>query len=151
MAPHRVLVVDDNASLAATVAEILGDYGFEVHVVSTGAQALIAWRTRPADLVVVDVDLPDVGGLTVARRIARRRGDCGLVVMSARDPQRLIPLCEDLGAVFLAKPFSPSHLIATVRLIVERRRALATGESRPSLRLLGPRKPAALLQHSRLR
>ena len=146
--PQRVLIVDDNESLAATVADILSESGFEVEVASSGAQALVAWRSRPADLVVVDVDLPDIGGLTVARRLLRR--SAALVVTSARDPERLIPMCEQLGAVFLAKPFSLSHLVATIRLLFERRgwrEALAAPEGRPPSRLLGPRKPRALLQH----
>jgi two-component system catabolic regulation response regulator CreB len=149
---RRVLVVDDNRSLAATVAEILSDGGYEVDVVTSGAQALITWRSRPADLVVLDVDLPDIGGLAVARRLARRVAHLGLVVMSANDPQRLIPACEELGAVFLAKPFSPSHLMATVRLILDRiQRRVPTEDTRPATRLLGPRKPLALLQHFRQR
>jgi len=146
-----VLIVDDNRSLAETMADVLGRSGFEVNVVCSGAQALSASRSRPADLALVDVDLPDIGGLTVARRLAHRAGGCRLVVMSARDRHRLIPLCEELGAVFLAKPFSLSLLKATVRLIFERRRRRSKGVAtmpRPSRRLLGPRKPRALLQQS---
>jgi len=152
MAQARALVIDDNRALADTVAEILAERGFEVEVASSGVQALVRWREHPADLVVLDVDLPDIGGMTLARRLARRTAGCNLVVMSARDPQRLLPRCEELGAVFLAKPFSPAHLIAAIRLML---RPQATPRRSPppsghgQRRLLTARRPRALLQHSR--
>jgi DNA-binding response OmpR family regulator len=151
MSGCRVLIVDDNAGLAETMAGILADEGLDVDVASSGAQALIAWRTQPAQLVLVDVDLPDIEGIRLARRLAGR-GGCSLLVMSARDPQGVVRQCEELGAVFLAKPFTPSRLLATVRAVLEkRRRARKPKRAASSRRLLGPRKPRALLQHSRRR
>ena len=152
MASQRALIIDDNRMLAATVADILSESGFEVDVAYSGLDGLIMWRERPADLVIVDVDLPDIGGLKIARRLLRRAVECHLVVMSAEDPQRLLPLIEELGATFLAKPFTPSHLVATVRLVVQQRtarRVLSAGQGRGARRLLGSRRPPALLQHSR--
>jgi len=147
----RALIVDDNRGLAETVADILSDHGYEARVVSSGVQALVAWRTGPADLVVLDVDLPDIQGVTLARRLARRAAASLLVVMSASDPKALMPLCEELGAAFLAKPFSPSHLLAAVQRIGQRRasqhKSAKEGQS-GERRLLGPRKPRGLLQHS---
>jgi len=150
MAATRVLIADDNMALARTVGEILSDQGYDVAIVSTGAQALVAWRERPADLVVVDVDLPDIRGLTVARRLAQRHGGCALLVMSAGDARDLMPLCEELGARFLAKPFGPSHLLAEVRAILKQRAEKARAR-RPTRRLLASREPKALLQHRRRR
>ena len=49
MATKRVLVADDNCTLADTVGEILGDHGFDVTIVSSGPQALITWRERPTE------------------------------------------------------------------------------------------------------
>ena len=121
MTAFRALVIDNNLALAETVAEILADRGYAVDVATSGVQALVAWRNRPADLVLLDVDLPDIGGLALARRLARRAGGCTLVVMSAGDPQRLTPLCQELGASFLAKPFTASHLATVVRLVVQQR------------------------------
>lgn len=147
---NRVLVADDNVALAETVADVLADEGFDVAVVSSGAQALITWRKRPSDLVVVDVDLPDIDGLTVARRLSRRPQGCSLVVMSARDPEALFPRCEELGARLLPKPFSPTHLLDAVRTMLEERiRRAAAASGRTARRLLGPRTPRALLDHFR--
>jgi two-component system response regulator RegX3 len=150
MASRRVLVADDNVSLADTVGEILGDHGFDVTVVSSGAQALIAWRERPADVAVLDVDLPDIGGLRIARRLSQRRHRCGLVIMSAGDPEILVPRCDELGAGFLPKPFSPTRLLDTIDESFERR-AEALAEIATHLRLLGPPVPKALLEYFRRR
>ncbi len=146
MAKRRVLIVDDNTDLAETVAGILTDEGFEVAVVATGAQALIAWRARPAELVLVDVDLPDIGGIRLARRLASR-GGCGLLVMSAHDAQAMASTCKELGVVFLAKPFTPSRLLAAIRVTREKHRAAeATRRRASSPRLLGSREPKGLLR-----
>jgi len=152
VAAFRALVIDNNLALAETVAEILADRGYAVDVATSGVQALVAWRNRPADLVVLDVDLPDIGGLALARRLARRAGGCTLVVMSAGDPQRLTPLCQELGATFLAKPFTAAHLATVVRLVVQQRVESAEPPS-PAARdfrhLLAHTRPRALLQRPR--
>jgi len=146
MAVQRALVIDDNESLAETLAEVLEESGFEVTVASSGVEALLAWRARPADLVVVDIDLPDIGGLRLARRFVHRAEGCKFVVMSAGDPRHLSGPCEELGAVFLAKPFSLAHLTATLRVVVERVSSPALPPPRAARRLLGVRGPRALLQ-----
>ena len=152
MLTPRVLVIDNNASLAETVAEVLSERGFTVHTAFSGVEALALWRRQPADLVMVDVDLPDIGGLVLARRLLRRAEGVRLVVMSAGEQERLMRLCDELGAALLSKPFSPSGLIATIRRVLERHAAKGWAAAAPqhdASRLLGPRCPRALLQHSR--
>lgn len=148
MAVLRALVIDDNESLAETLAEVLEGSGFEVKVASSGIEALLAWRAQPADLVVVDIDLPDIGGLRLARRFVRRAEGCKFVVMSAGDPRHLAGPCEEIGAVFLAKPFTLAHLAATLRVVAERVAPPALPPPRAASRLLGARSPKALLQPS---
>ena len=152
MSSLRALIVDDNVSLADTVADILADEGFEIDVASCGVDALIAWRSHPAELVVLDVDLPDIGGLRIARRLVRR-GNCSLVVMTAHDPVDMLPQVKELGAELLSKPFSPSRLLTAIRAVVEERtRARAPSRAHPARRrLLGSRRPRALIQHLRRR
>jgi len=150
MDPRRVLVADDNVSLADTVGEILNDHGFDVTVVTSGTEVLLAWRERPADVAVLDVDLPDIGGLRLARRLASRRHRCGLVLMSARDPEDLRPRVEAVGAEFLPKPFSPKHLLGTVEALVRHLRDAASRQGNSPL-LLGAQVPRALLDRLRRR
>jgi DNA-binding response OmpR family regulator len=143
----RVLIVDDNRSLADTVGGVLTDQGFEVDVVASGAGALVAWRSRPAELVLLDVDLPDIGGIRLARRLVGRRR-CSLLVMSARDPHGLARQCRELGVCFLAKPFTPSRLLAAVReTLATAARAQEAARAAGTRRLLSAREPRGLLQH----
>ena len=150
MDSRHVLVADDNASLADTVGEILSDHGLDVTVVTSGTEVLVTWRERPADVAVLDVDLPDIGGLRLARRLSARRHRCGLVLMSAREPELVVPHCDVLGAGFLAKPFSPGGLLEMVDAMLARR-AEALARGRGPRRRLGPRGPRGLLQHIRRR
>lgn len=149
MAARRALIVDDNKRLAETLAGILCDTGFEVAVVSSGVQALIAWREQPADLVILDVDLPDIRGVTLARRLLRRAAGCDVVVTSAGDPERLLPLCEEMGAIFLPKPFSRAHFAAAMQTLARKEAGRTAAAASGPRRLLGSRRPRALLQHSR--
>ena len=143
----RVLIVDDNASLAESLAEFLSDEGFDVTRATSGAEALSTWRADPADLVVVDVDLPDIQGIKIARRLVRRSHDCLVVVMSARPPEEMVPLCRDLVAQFLPKPFSPRRLLATIRRVAQEHARKVAEARRPRPRLLlEVRTPRALLQ-----
>ena len=150
METRHALIADDNVTLADTVGEILNDHGFDVTVVTSGAEVLVAWRERPADVAVLDVGLPDIGGLRLARRLSRRRHRCGLVLMSAHDPEILLPHCDELGAGFLAKPFSPARLLAAVDTILQRR-AEETARGAGGPRLLGGSAPRGLLQYFRRR
>jgi DNA-binding response OmpR family regulator len=149
----RVLIVDDNTSLAESLAEFLEDEGFDAKMAGSGAEALSAWRRAPADLVVVDVDLPDIQGLKVARRLVRRSQGCSVVVMSARSADDVLPVCRELGAQFLPKPFSPRRLLAAIRRLAKERAAPSSDASRsrrPHL-LLEVRSPRALLQWRNVR
>jgi len=148
MVERRALIIDDNTALAETVAEVLADAGFDVDVATSGIEALVAWRKSPASLVVVDVDLPDIGGARLARRLVRRASMCKLVLMSAGDPTRVARLCDELGAAFLPKPFSLSRLIETIRRVASEERKAGARFRR---RLPKPPGPRALLQHSRPR
>lgn len=147
MSCRRALVVDDNRSLAETVGEILADEGFEAEVATSAVEALLAWRETPADLVVADLDLPDVDGVRLARRLGRRAGRCRFILTSARRPSDRSGICEELGAVFLSKPFSPGAFRAAVRAVFTEpeRKFLAGGEE---VRLLGPARPQGLLEGS---
>jgi len=137
LARLRALIVDDNRSLAETVGEILADEGFQVQIVASAVEALVLWREAAADLVVADLDLPDVDGARLARRLGSRAERCRFILTSARPLGARAAVCEELGAEFLAKPFSPGGLRDAVRRVFSRpeRKFLAKGEE---VRLLGP-------------
>jgi DNA-binding response OmpR family regulator len=117
---QTVLIVDDEPR----IAEIAGDYlrhaGFRVAVAASGAAALQqARRERPA-LVVLDLRLPDIDGIAVAREL-RRDSDVPIVMLTARaeESDRLLGL--EAGADdYVVKPFSPRELVARVRAVLRR-------------------------------
>ena len=115
-----ILVVDDEPQ----IAEIAGDYlrhaGFDVITAGDGARALEMVRAHRADLVVLDLALPVVDGLDVAREI-RRTSALPIIMLTARaqEEDRLRGL--EIGADdYITKPFSPRELVARVRAVLRR-------------------------------
>jgi DNA-binding response OmpR family regulator len=113
----RVLVVEDETSIAEPLAEGLRREGFVVSVAGTGAEALAAAET---DVVLLDLRLPDVDGLDVCRQL-RRRSDVPIIVVTARgeEADRVVGL--ELGADdYVVKPFGLRELIARIRAVTRR-------------------------------
>jgi DNA-binding response OmpR family regulator len=132
----RVLVVDDEQSLAKVVASYLERDGHEVSCVFDGPAAVDAARAQPPDVVVLDLGLPGLDGIEVCRQM-RTFTDCYVVMLTARadEVDKLVGL--GVGADdYLTKPFSPRELVARVRAMLRRPRAtgagaLATAEEPP--------------------
>jgi len=117
----RILVVDDDARLAASLQRALAYEGHTVEVVADGPSALVAARDRPPDLVVLDVMLPGLDGVEVCRRL-RQGSDVPILMLTARDAisDRVSGL--DAGADdYLVKPFAYDELLARVRALLRRR------------------------------
>ncbi|RIL00066.1 MAG: DNA-binding response regulator [Proteobacteria bacterium] len=120
---ERLLLVEDDASLAAMLAEYLGGFGFAVTAVRDAAGALASLRRGGFAAVVLDVMLPDGDGFDVCRRV-RAGSDVPIVMLTARgdEADRIVGL--ELGADdYLAKPFSPRELVARLRAVLRRRTA----------------------------
>jgi two-component system response regulator MprA len=122
--PERVLVVDDDAPVRRMLDRSLRAEGFDVEAVGDGGAALAAAERTAPDLVVLDVAMPGVDGLAVARRL-RARGLTGSILMlTARDavPDRVAGL--EAGADdYLVKPFALEELVARLRALARRGRA----------------------------
>ena len=120
-AANRILVVDDDARLAASLRRALAYEGHAVEVAADGPAALVAARDRPPDLVVLDVMLPGIDGVEVCRRL-RAGSDLPILMLTARDAisDRVAGL--DAGADdYLVKPFAYDELLARVRALLRRR------------------------------
>jgi len=116
----RILVVDDDAKLLASLRLYLEHAGYEVAAAGDGARAIAAARTFHPDLVVLDVMLPRGDGLSVCRAL-RAESNVPVLFLTARatEEDRLEGL--DLGADdYVTKPFSPRELVARVRAILRR-------------------------------
>jgi DNA-binding response OmpR family regulator len=115
----RVLIVEDEQPIAEPLAEGLRREGFEVEWTATGAAALEA---AEADVVLLDLRLPDMDGLDVCRAI-RARSDVPIIIVTARgdEPDRVVGL--ELGADdYVVKPFGLRELIARIRAVTRRGR-----------------------------
>jgi DNA-binding response OmpR family regulator len=125
---QRVLVVEDEDSIASFVSMYLKKGGFSVSVAATGTDALAKATAEGPALIVLDLALPDIDGIDVCRRI-RQRSDVPILMLTARDDDvdKIIGL--EVGADdYLTKPFNPRELVARVKSILRRtspsRRAL---------------------------
>ena len=118
---RRILVVDDDARLAASLRRALAYEGHAVEIAADGPGALVAARDRPPDLIVLDVMLPGLDGVEVCRRL-REGSDVPIMMLTARDAisDRVNGL--DAGADdYLVKPFAHDELLARVRALLRRR------------------------------
>ena len=117
---QRILVVEDEMQIARNLRDYLEVAGFDVTVVGDGSAAVASARGDRPDLIVLDLGLPGMDGLDVAREL-RRAGTTPIVMLTARgeESDRIVGL--ELGADdYLVKPFSPKELVARVRAVLRR-------------------------------
>src|SRR5690242_17763512 len=120
-----ILVVEDDPAIAEVLEEVLRDFGYDVRVVSTGAEALPAMINRRPDLVLMDLTLPDIDGLELTRQLRSdpRWNSIPVIALTARDrvDDRVVGLREGLDD-YLTKPFNIAELMA--RLDANLRRSM---------------------------
>ena len=120
----RILIVEDDATLASGIARILEGEGHAVDVVAKGEHAVQGVRQERFDVVILDVGLPGIDGFEVLRRMRAAGDRTPVLVLTARDAldDRIHGL--DLGADdYMAKPFAMPELAARVRALVRRSQA----------------------------
>jgi len=120
MNPPTVVVVEDEAAIADTILYALRTDGMQAEHLVLGGDALQRLRAAPADLVILDVGLPDMSGFEVCRTL-RTFSDVPVIFLTARHEEidRIVGL--EIGADdYVGKPFSPRELAARVRVILRR-------------------------------
>ena len=121
---HKLLMIEDDARLAAMVADYLTQSGFAVQLAADGQRGLAAVQASAPELVILDLMLPDMDGLDVCRRIRALPGTLArtpvLMLTAKGDPMdRIIGL--EIGADdYLPKPFEPRELLARIRAVLRR-------------------------------
>ncbi|MBE0530722.1 MAG: response regulator transcription factor [Rhodospirillales bacterium] len=121
---QRILIVDDSPELAESLQLYLSRQGFEVDVAHDGAEGRALIDRREADLILLDVNLPDESGFDIARDI-RRVSAVPIIMLTGRKDEvdRIVGL--DLGADdYVAKPFSAGELAARIRAVLRRAEAV---------------------------
>ena len=112
-AGRQVLVVEDDATLAESLAVVMRDWGYEVQVAHDGVEALLAACDHPPDMVLLDVQLPGMNGFQVARRLREEAGleSVRMVAMTGSSEEAERPLSAHSGVQqLLIKPFVPAIL-----------------------------------------
>jgi two-component system alkaline phosphatase synthesis response regulator PhoP len=117
---RRILVVDDEPEIVRLVRDYLERSGFEVVTALDGSEALRMARQHRPDLVILDLNLPGLDGLDVARAL-RRDGDIPIIMLTARSEEIDRVAGLELGADdYVSKPFSPREIVARVRAVLRR-------------------------------
>jgi DNA-binding response OmpR family regulator len=123
----KALVVDDDLALADVVSFTLRKAGYEVIVAYDGLVALDRWRTDAPDLIILDLNLPKLDGLSVCRQI-RAKDDTPIIILSVRGEEDDIVTGLKLGADdYIVKPFSPRQMVARAEAVLRR-----VSDTRPS-------------------
>ncbi len=133
----RVLVVEDDATVAEVVRTYLERADFEIEHAGDGVTALhLAQRTMP-DLVVLDLMLPGLSGLEVCSRLRQARPDIPVIMLTAlgEESDRLVGL-QSGADDYMVKPFSPRELVLRVQSVLRRSNGVATGGRHGERRLV---------------
>ena len=128
----RILVVDDEPAIRRALRPPLMELGFQVAEASRGEEALQALRANPYDVVLLDVNMPGLGGIETLQRIRTFAPRLPVLMLTVRDQEEDKIEALDLGADdYITKPFSTRELIARIRSAVRRMRAPARTEDAP--------------------
>ena len=123
MSGEKVLVVDDEDHIVELARLYLGRDGFQVESVGDGAEALARFSTLKPDLVVLDVMLPGLDGLSICREI-RKSSQVPIIMLTARDEITDKVVGLEVGADdYLTKPFHPQELVARAKALLRRARS----------------------------
>jgi len=122
--PDRILIVDDDPEIRRLLVDYLAKNGFETVPARDGREMTLMLERHAIDLVVLDLNLPDADGLTLCRDL-RARSSQPVLMLTARgeEADRIVGI--EIGADdYLVKPFSPRELVARIKAVLRRTRAL---------------------------
>jgi two-component system response regulator AtoC len=151
---RSVLVVDDEASIRHVLSLVLSEHGYEVRAVSDGEEAQRELAARPYDVMISDVRMPKVDGMTLLKTAVDKWPDLTILVMSAYGSQEQALAAVQAGAYdYVQKPFKPEEVVLVLRKAEERTRLMREnrrlkdqrGVSSPLQRILGESEAISLL------
>ena len=120
MNASRVLIVDDEPQIRRVMRTALAAEGYEPYEARTGEEALEALREFDPDVILLDINMPGIGGMAACREI-RVASDVAIIVLSVRDSERDKIAALDAGADdYITKPFSMNELMARIRANLRR-------------------------------
>lgn len=134
-----LLIADDDAALRSGLAEYLHAHGLHVRTVADGLALREALRTGPADLVVLDVNMPGEDGLSLARSMRSREfGDPAIIMLTGvTDVVDRVAGLEVGADDYVVKPCDPRELLARIRAVLRRRNKATLPAAKPALVQMG--------------
>ncbi|MGC9670150.1 response regulator [Planosporangium sp. 12N6] len=134
----RVLVVEDEESFSDALSFMLRKEGFEVSVAATGTEAMTEFDRTGADIVLLDLMLPEMSGTEVCRQL-RAKSHVPIIMVTARDSEIDKVVGLELGADdYVTKPYSPRELVARIRAVLRRQAAGDAADLTPPTLSAGP-------------
>ena len=129
MTQKKILVVDDDPHIREVIGFALEKAEMSVTMANDGKQALQSYTGSPADLIVLDINMPEMDGLECCREI-RKTSEVPILFLSSRDEEidRILGL-EIGGDDYVTKPFSPRELVARINVILKRTQAVQLQEN----------------------
>ncbi len=122
MADKAVIIVDDDRSFVDAVAVLFEEFNYRALKAYGGCEGLDLLRRDEVDVAIIDVNMPDMDGVELARRIAELPKPIPTILISSDDSTETADRCRALGtAVFLAKPLDPEVLLETVSRVLAAR------------------------------
>lgn len=118
-AMNTILLIEDDISLSIIETHILLQSGYHVLTASSGKEAFGLIEDWAIDLVILDINLPDMDGKTVLRRLKQIRPDIKVIITTGyEDADSYVQTIQDGVAEYLVKPVSPKRLIASVEKVL---------------------------------
>lgn len=135
MKEARILVVDDDLDTLYYLRTLITGWGYSVAVARNGQQGISFLETEPFDLLILDLKMPDIGGLTVLRRVKELKLDPMVIVLSGHlDLYSALEMVK-IGGIYecLLKPVEQDKLKASVEKALEHKRLLTRGRAMEDL------------------
>ncbi|MBN1993615.1 MAG: response regulator [Anaerolineae bacterium] len=118
----RILIVDDEPNLAFLLAENLLDLGpdYEIEVCNSSADALALNKTKPFDLVITDLMMPEINGLTLTKYLIQQKPEIKLILITAYGNEDVALKAKNLGiSSYITKPFAMEDMLTAVQTALE--------------------------------
>lgn len=132
MSKEKIIIADDEPGIRQLVKIFLTRYHFDVIEAGTGQELLDVLKTTQADLIILDLMLPDMYGLDVCKKI-RETSDTPIIMLTAVQGEMNVVLGFEAGADdYVEKPFSPHVLLSRIQAILKRRKAQPLATQAPS-------------------
>lgn len=114
-----ILVVDDDASVRDSVNNVLRDAGYESELAAGGMEAIVKFDSRPIDLVLLDIGLPNKNGWQTCRHLAREHAGVPIIVMTGQTEQFKSALASGAAAL-MEKPLDAHELLRTIQTLLDK-------------------------------